>query len=93
VPLLVTVGSPLGIRAIRDQLAPISYPHGVKDWFNAFDTRDVVALFALDAQSFPVEPPIRNFAGIKNHTDNRHGIDGYLDDREVARTILTAVGT
>ncbi|MER8905280.1 hypothetical protein [Mesorhizobium sp. M0772] len=93
IPLFVTVGSPLGIRAIRDQLAPISYPSGVKDWFNAFDTRDVVALFPLDEQSFPVNPPIRNFPGVRNHTDNRHGIAGYLDNREVARTILMGVGS
>jgi len=26
---------------------------------------------------------------VRNHTRNRHGIDGYLDDAEVARCIRT----
>jgi hypothetical protein len=29
---------------------------------------------------------------VRNHTDNRHGISGYLDDREVAGRILAALG-
>jgi pimeloyl-ACP methyl ester carboxylesterase len=30
VPLLTTVGSPLGIRAVRDQLLPLSFPAHVR---------------------------------------------------------------
>jgi pimeloyl-ACP methyl ester carboxylesterase len=41
VPLLVTVGSPLGIRAVRDQLVPLKFPNSVHSWYNAFDSRDV----------------------------------------------------
>src|SRR4029450_4080928 len=44
IPLYLTVGCPLGIRAIRDQFRPLQYPLPVKEWFNAFDTRDVVGL-------------------------------------------------
>jgi hypothetical protein len=29
---------------------------------------------------------------VKNHTDNRHGIAGYLDDPVVATRILNALG-
>jgi Serine aminopeptidase, S33 len=87
VPLLVTVGSPLGVRAVRDQFIPIQSPPSVKSWYNAYDARDVVALYPLDRSSFPVTPPIENYGKVKNHTDNKHGIDGYLDDPEVAGKI------
>lgn len=88
----VTVGSPLGIRAIRRRLAtPLAVPQGVSDWYNAYDDRDVVALYPLDATNFPVTPAINNNGGVKNHTDNRHGIDGYLDDINVAKAIRDAL--
>ena len=85
----VTLGSPLGLNAIRRQLAPppLSMPLGVRTWFNAFDSRDVVALRPLDSSSFPISPLITNKSDVNNHTRNRHGITGYLDDPEVARSI------
>lgn len=91
VPLFLTVGCPLGVRAVRNQLKPIKFPAHVSAWFNAFDSRDVVALYPLDGANFPITPEVENYAKVKNHTDNRHGIIGYLDDIEVAGRILTAV--
>lgn len=87
VPLLVTLGSPLGVRAISKRFRPLRYPEGVADWLNAYDERDVVALRGLDTMSFPVLPPIRNKNDVKNDTDNRHGITGYLKDPAVAAAI------
>lgn len=92
IPLYLTVGCPLGVRAVRDQLKPIKFPAHVKAWYNAFDPRDVVALYSLDAANFPITPAVENYAKVKNHTENRHGIVGYLDDVEVAGRILRAVG-
>jgi hypothetical protein len=92
VPLYVTVGCPLGIRAIRDQFRPLKFPLPVKSWYNAFDTRDVVALNPLDRSNFPVNPAVVNYSSVRNQTDNRHGIVGYLNDREVATQILTGLG-
>jgi len=94
VPLYVTVGSPLGVRAIRDRFRPIRYPQpAVASWYNAFDPRDVVALYPLDTTNFPVEPRIENKFDVDNYTDNRHGISAYLDDRAVARKILSGLVT
>lgn len=92
VPLYLTVGCPLGIRAIRDNLVPLRFPQPVGAWYNAFDTRDVVALYPLDGANFPVTPAIENYGMVDNQTDNRHGIAGYLDDVFVAKRILDAVG-
>ena len=92
IPLLVTVGSPLGVRAVRDQFRPLRHPATVTSWYNAFDTRDVVALYPLDGESFPIRPAVENHSAVRNHTDNRHGIVGYLDDEKVARRVLDALG-
>jgi hypothetical protein len=91
VPLYVTVGSPLAIRAIRDAFRPLRYPPPVRAWFNAFDPRDVVALYPLDDANFPVTPAIENHDRVRNATDNRHGISGYLDDPLVVTRILAAL--
>jgi len=92
VPLLLTVGCPLGIRAVRDQFRPLRFPLPVKVWVNAFDTRDVVALYPLDGANFPVTPAVENYSKVRNSTDNRHGIIGYLDDAEVSKRVLDVLG-
>lgn len=97
VPLLVTVGAPLAISEIRRTLrsfAPTRCPECVSKWFNAMDERDVVALYPLDAGRFPLDPAnpaIENKRDVRNKTRNRHGIAGYLDDKEVAKRIYDAL--
>ena len=97
VPLYVTVGSPLGVTAIREALksfATTRCPSCVAHWFNAMDVRDVVALYPLTPQHFaldPAEPAIDNHTGVRNRTQNRHGIGGYLDDERVALEIYEAL--
>jgi hypothetical protein len=97
VPLLVTVGSPLAVSAIRRALkgfAPTRCPECVNKWFNAMDNRDIVALYPLDTKSFPLNPEnpaIENKTDVRNRTSNRHGIAGYLDDQAVARQIYDAL--
>jgi len=91
VPLFVTLGSPLGVEAICSGLAPIEYPSCVGQWFNAMDERDVVALYPLTPDRFDVDPAIENKTDVQNHTENHHGIAGYLDDAEVAKRIYEAL--
>jgi hypothetical protein len=85
-PLFVTVGSPLAIAPIRTSLQKLINP-ATRGWYNALDPADVVALYPLDAKNFNVLPAITNYAKVKNWTENRHGIIGYLDDAEVAKAI------
>jgi hypothetical protein len=98
VPLFVTVGSPLAITLIRDSLRrfapPIQCPQCAPRWFNAMDQRDVVALYPLVPTQFPldpVNPAIENKRDVRNNTTNRHGIGGYLNDKEVAKRIYDAL--
>jgi hypothetical protein len=73
----------------------VEQPHvlrpSVNSWSNAFDTRDIVALYPLDPANFPVSPAITNYNKVNNHTDNRHGIDGYLDNPIVTKWVLDAL--
>jgi hypothetical protein len=97
VPLFVTLGCPLGIDEIKTTmklLAPLRCPECVTAWFNAFDPRDVVALYPLSKDTFPLDPDIpsiENKIDVSNKTENRHGIAGYLDDKDVAKRIHDAL--
>jgi hypothetical protein len=91
IPLYVTVGAPLAVTAIKDALHPCDHPPCVGKWFNAMDHRDVVSLYPLDADHFPVDPLIENKTDVDNPTENRHGISGYLSDPVVAKRIHEAL--
>jgi hypothetical protein len=89
IPLFVTAGSPLAIRAVRDEFRPLRSPSAVAAWYNAVDTRDVVALYPLDADNFPVQLAIQNDNKVKNSTDNHHGRSEHgTDDPGVESSIL-----
>jgi hypothetical protein len=50
-----------------------------------------VALRALDARAFDVNPPIENKGDVSNFTENRHSIEGYLADPVVAEKIAQSL--
>jgi hypothetical protein len=89
----ITIGSPLGISGIRKKVEPpIEMPKCIQNgWFNAFDSRDIVALRPLNQEFFNVKPSIEHKNDVNNHTTNRHGIEGYLNDPVIARKIYEAL--
>lgn len=93
----ITVGSPLGIAAIVERLPsdsrPRNAPDGVPIWFNARDPDDAVALHPIECTMFPGSPSVTNFEGVVNRSENQHGIEDYLADATVARTIHEALKT
>jgi len=91
VPLLATVGSPLGIDIVKAYLPhPLGMPPKVGHWLNAADERDYVALYSrLDRDTFPAD--IENISDVHNPRDNPHGIAGYLSDRSVLTRISRAI--
>jgi len=92
VPLFLTLGSPLGIKAISARLQkPLANPGGVERWVNARDKRDVVALHPLDSTYFDIAPAIEDFSNVDNFDKDRHSIDGYLADAFVTRCIHEAL--
>ena len=87
----ITVGSPLGIKAVKNRLPRIEMPQSTSSWHNARDPEDVVALYPLDASNFSTSPAINNHNNVDNPTDNQHGIIGYLPDKWVAKSIYEAL--
>lgn len=89
----ITVGSPLGLLSVSRKLdSPIEMPVCIRNgWHNAYDERDVVALNPLDKKYFNIDPLIENNNTIDNRTKNRHGIEGYLDDKDTAKIIFDAL--
>lgn len=87
----VTVGSPLGLRAISAKLGVVDNVASPAAWYNAYDERDIVALNPLAKPWFAVDPKIVNNNQVNNSTDNRHGIIGYLDDKQIAAQVAAAL--
>jgi hypothetical protein len=91
-PLLVTVGSPLGIGAVKDKIMPprpLMRPTSVSSWLNATDERDYVALYArLDRDTFA--DGIENVSDVHNRQEDAHLIDDYLSNKTVSKRIHDA---
>ncbi|MHA7618174.1 hypothetical protein ACX12M_06625 [Cellulosimicrobium cellulans] len=106
VPLLLTLGSPLAVRAIRDVLAaraPLRVPAPVRRWVAARDPRDALALHGLGPAALPLDPasPGIEELVVANAAPGHHAaavvLDGgrpagYLAVPEVARTVADALG-
>jgi hypothetical protein len=92
VPLFVTLGSPLGVNAVKDCIRPprLAQPAQVGHWLNGVDERDFVALYAtLGADTFCAG--IENVTDIHNRQEDAHSIIDYLADARVARAIHGAL--
>jgi len=97
VPLLVTLGSPLGIGNVQNRLRdsagrPNPVPTSLRAWSNFADRWDPVALDATLRNEF--DPP-RDFAtdeSVNNPADNNHDLTGYLSIGIVRSTIVSALG-
>lgn len=83
IPLLITMGSPLGLDAFKAKLgAPRRKPAFVKQWINFYDPSDFVALGKpLNESNFAIN--IDNDGTVDNKTFNAHGIVGYLPHKGV----------
>jgi hypothetical protein len=91
IPQYITLGSPLALSVIQEAFDPLRYPPCVGRWYNAMDERDVVALHPLESPHFNVTPRIENKKNVDNFTSNRHGIAGYLTDKDVAKKIYDSL--
>ncbi|MCD0460693.1 S8 family peptidase [Roseiconus lacunae] len=100
VSLLLTLGSPLGIREIQDQLVedglPLEVPSGIGCWHNFADRLDPVSLDSRLANDFPV--PTSAYGPIQDHRIinrnlwggggiNPHDSAGYLSHPEVREVV------
>ncbi len=91
VPLFITLGSPLSLRAVRGALGPaFAPPKGIGRWLNAYDVDDFVALGqGLTRGTFA--EGIENWGEVENLKDDPHSIKGYLADAKVTSALLKAL--
>lgn len=91
IPLLITLGSPLGLDAVKAKLGPPRLkPPLVQRWVNFYDPADFVALGKyLDRDNFA--SGIENVGDVNNTTSNAHGIIGYLPDTRVIQALKSAL--
>ena len=91
-PLLVTLGSPLGIDSVRKGFSkPRTRPDNVQRWVNGADPEDFVALQGeLTGHTFGTG--VTNYPDFENGHDDPHSIAGYLGDPRIAREIADAIG-
>jgi hypothetical protein len=93
VPLLVTLGSPLGYTEIQDVVtSPLRLPTPVRLWANFADPLDLVALDTSLADEFQGAPRIID-ALVDNPSPNNHAACGYLRASSVRSTVAAAVPT
>jgi len=91
VPLLVTLGSPLGYTEIQDVVTkPLRLPQPVHLWANFADPVDVVALDTTLADEFQGAPRIID-ARVNNPSPNSHAACGYLGASRVRSTVTAAL--
>lgn len=88
VPLLLTVGSPLGVQEVQDLITrPLEVPAGVGAWRNVSDARDVVALDHTLRPAY-VPPDVCTDFTVINDSANHHGIREYLRTVPVREAVL-----
>jgi hypothetical protein len=90
-PLLVTLGSPLGIDSVRKEFQkPRVRPNNVERWVNGSDPEDFIALRPeLTNDNFG--PGIENYPDIENGYEDPHSIIGYISDPRIAKAISQAI--
>jgi subtilisin family serine protease len=99
IPLFVTIGSPLGLQEVQDQLrkwtgGKLPFPACVKRWVNVAERLDPVAFDSDISNDF--EGKIENIAGFGLNPDSPqhpHSGTGYLRTRQVRKPVLDTVGT
>src|SRR5215218_5071662 len=91
VPLLVTLGSPLGYTEIQDVVTrPLRLPAPVQLWANFADPLDLLALDTSLADEFQGAPRIIDVL-VDNSSPNNHAACGYLRASRVRSTVTAAV--
>jgi len=98
VPLFVTIGSPLGLTEVQDQIKrltnqrTLAVPAGVRQWVNVADPLDPVALDKALSGEFSPAARIRDVTmGNPDSPRNPHSGTGYLKTSAVHDAVRDAV--
>lgn len=90
IPLLITMGSPLGLEVFKQKLGPPRMkPDCVKRWMNFYDPSDFVTLGKALQKEFAAG--IEDDDTVNNFTSNTHGIVGYLPHYGVVNALKSVL--
>jgi len=88
VPLLITMGSPLSLRAIQRHIGAHPKPLTmVKKWVNVADEEDFIAL-GNDLNSSYFGMSIENHLDVDNGYDDPHSLNDYISSTPVSKALL-----
>ncbi|MBR0850726.1 hypothetical protein JQ543_23495 [Bradyrhizobium diazoefficiens] len=92
VPLFVTLGSPLAVKAVQNAIGPaFGRQDSVSKWSNFADRNDAVTIGRI-LDAFTFGEGIDNYGDVRNGSDDPHSVAEYLSDRRVGLAILAALG-
>ena len=92
IPLFVTIGSPLAVTEIEDLVArPLLVPAGVRQWRNAADGRDLVALDKTIRPEYAPPDLTIDFL-VDNTSPSHHGGIQYLESAPVKSAVAALLG-
>ena len=93
IPLLLTIGSPLGVPWVQDLIRrPLEVPAGVRAWRNVCDARDLAALDETLRPEFSPPELCTDFL-VSNDSATHHGMREYLCTVPVREPVLELIGT
>ena len=91
VPLLVTLGAPLGYTEIQDVITkPLQIPGPVQHWANFADQLDLITLDTTLSDDFGADPRITD-TRVDNRSPNNHAACGYLRTTQVRSRVTAAL--
>lgn len=93
-PMLITIGSPLGLDAIiypRLRPAPPAFPTCVLRWVNVAHPDDIVAVVPSLASLFPSEDGRQVEDHAPRSVRDHHGAATYLEQPDVGRALVQAL--
>jgi len=92
--LLVTLGSPLGLRSVRDRLShpetepATGLPPGVRRWVNVYDRRDPVACAGGLGSLWPGVEDV-----LVDNEEEPHAVERYLSKQQTGRAVYDTLAS
>jgi hypothetical protein len=92
--LLVTLGSPLGLRSVRDRLShpdpepATGLPPGVQRWVNVYDRRDPVACAGGLGSSWPGVEDV-----LVDNEEKPHAVERYLSKQQTGQAVYDTLAS
>ncbi len=89
--LFITIGSPLGVEEVQQEVKPLRVPQCAPSWHNFADRWDLVALDPTLREEFQPKGTVVD-AFVNNPAFNNHSAPGYLSAQQVRAAVGKGIG-